>query len=349
MKSVSFQNNTSQLLYRIRSLKHSYGKRPILDIASLDIFRGEVLGVVGMNGSGKSTLLKVLGMLEPVSAGDFSFEGRSVLGLEGEIRKKVCLLLQDSFLLKRTIFENVAYGLRLRGDVERLEERVFDVLARVGLAPQQFVKRFWYELSGGEVQRVALAARLALRPSVLLLDEPTANVDAGSAFLLREAALSVWRDWGTTVIVATHDLAWLNEVVTNTISLHEGKIAGRGIQNIIAGKWQREKDGFVLALSSGEYLNAVNPSADTPVCALLNPEDIRIETDVVSQNGNDVAVTAQISQIVLERGRDTLLVTAEICDFSLKIRIKIRDAQEKQLIPGKKVILSFSKSAIYWH
>ena len=349
MRSVSFQNSSSQLLYRMRSLKHCYGKRPVLDIASLDIYCGEVLGVVGMNGSGKSTLLKVLGMLEPVSAGDFSFEGRPVAGSEGDIRKKVCLLLQDSFLLKRTVFENVAYGLRLRGDVEGLEARVLDVLDRVGLPPQQFVKRFWNELSGGEVQRVALAARLALRPSVLLLDEPTANVDAGSAFLLREAALSVWRDWGATVVVATHDLAWLNEVATNTISLHEGKIAGRGIQNIIAGKWRREKDGFVLALSSGECLNAVTPSADTPVCALLNPEDIRIEPDAIPRDGDDVTVTAEISQMVLERGRDTLLVTAETCDFSLKIRMKIRDAEDQLLIPSKKVTLSFSKSAIHWH
>ena len=349
MESFSPLSAASGLLYRMRAVKHCYGQRQILDIAALDIFQGEVLGVVGMNGSGKSTLLKVLGMLEPISAGEFFFEGSSVTGLERDIRKKVCLLLQDSFLLKRTIFENVAYGLRLRGYIANLEERVFGALERVGLEPQKFIKRAWYELSGGEVQRVALAARLALRPSVLLLDEPTANVDAGSAFLLRQAALSAWRDWGTTVVVATHDLAWLHEVATNTISLHEGRIIGRGIQNIIAGKWRHEKGESVLTLSSGEHLYAVTPPSGAPVCALLDPEDIRILCNGLPQEGEDIVLEAEIAQMVLERGKDTLLVTADICDFSLKIRINVREAQHLSLIPSKKISLSFSKSAIHWH
>lgn len=338
----------SGLLYRMRAVKHCYGQRQILDITALDISQGEVLGVVGMNGSGKSTLLKVLGMLEPISAGDFFFEGSPVIGLERGIRKRVCLLLQDSFLLKRTIFENVAYGLRLRGDIENLEARVFGALERVGLEPQKFIKRAWYELSGGEVQRVALAARLALRPSVLLLDEPTANVDAGSAFLLRQAALSAWRDWGTTVVVATHDLAWLHEVATNTISLHEGRIIGQGIQNIIAGKWKHEEGQSTLTLSSGEHLYAVSPTG-APVCALLDPEDIKILCDALPRERGDIILEAEIAQIILERGKETLLVTADVCDFSLRIRIKVREAQRLFLIPSKKISLSFSKSAIHWH
>lgn len=324
-------------LYRMRGVTHRYAQRQILDIAELDIFRGDVLGVTGMNGSGKSTLLKVLGMLEPIASGEFLFNGESVVGAESEIRRKACLLLQDSFLLKRSVFENIAYGLRLRKDVENLQARVLDALERVGLEPGNFVGRAWYQLSGGEVQRVALAARLALRPSVLLLDEPTANVDEASSFLLRRAALSAWNDWGATVIVATHDLTWLHEVATSTIALHEGRIIGRGVQNILSSDWLRERGGALCPLSSGASMRA-----------LLSPDDIVIRREGAPRGGAEITLSAQVTQMTLERGGKTLLVTAEVCDFSLKVRISTDEARELSLFPGGEVLLSFVKSAIRW-
>ncbi len=177
----------SSLLYEIRDLKQRYGKGPLsLDIAELSIRSSGITGLVGPNGSGKSTLLKVLSFLITYQSGSIIFDGLPSEGREGAIRREVTYLLQDSYLLNRSVYENIAYGLKLRGDVPDIKERVRESLTQVGLDPEKFAQRPWYQLSGGEVQRVALAARLALRPRVLLLDEPTANVDEASAQLVME-------------------------------------------------------------------------------------------------------------------------------------------------------------------
>ena len=215
----------SEPLYEIKNLKHRYGRGPLtLDLDFLSIKRGGICGLVGANGSGKSTLLKILAFLEPNFDGELSFCGAASRGREPFLRRQVTYLLQNPYLLKRTVYENIAYGLRLRGVTSDLDERVRDSLRMVGLAPESFAPRMWHRLSGGEVQRVALASRLALRTKVLLLDEPTANVDEHSAELVKSAVLSAWRDFGTTVVVATHDREWLNDISTDAIALNYGRI-----------------------------------------------------------------------------------------------------------------------------
>ena len=141
--------------------------------------------------------------------------------------------------MKRNVFNNVSYGLKLRGDRKESADRVHEALALVGLSGKDFVRRPWYALSGGEAQRVALAARLALKPKVLLLDEPTASVDAASAQLIKEASLRARRELGTTLIVASHDWQWLYEICDEISHLFNGRIFGTGRETIIFGPWQK--------------------------------------------------------------------------------------------------------------
>jgi tungstate transport system ATP-binding protein len=94
----------------------------------------------------------------------------------------------------------------------------------VGLAPGRFARRSWRELSGGEAQRVALAARLALKPRVLLLDEPTNNLDQESATRIKDAALAARDAWGATLVVVSHDLSWLTTVADRMVVLADGRI-----------------------------------------------------------------------------------------------------------------------------
>ncbi len=104
-------------MYEIKNLTHSYGKGPqILDIDYLRINEGSVTGIVGPNGCGKSTLLKILALPEPYTGGSLSFGGAEASGSIVDIRKNITYLLQNSYLLKRSVFENIAYGLRLRGE-----------------------------------------------------------------------------------------------------------------------------------------------------------------------------------------------------------------------------------------
>jgi tungstate transport system ATP-binding protein len=127
------------------------------------------------------------------------------------------------------VFENVAYGLRLRRiPYSEIKMRTEEALTSVGLEPEYFAHRQWYALSGGESQRVALASRLALKPEVLLLDEPTANIDEASSILINNALTKI-KEKGTTIIIASHDITWLNELINSgkdkILTLRGGKIS----------------------------------------------------------------------------------------------------------------------------
>ena len=201
-------------LYTITNLVRRYGGRVALRLPELTVGRGELVAVTGPNGSGKSTLLRTLAFLEPPEEGEIVFSGTPGV----PPRREAALLLQEPYLLKRSVFENLVFGLRVRGRMDKLEERARDALAEVDFAPDDMLRRAWRELSGGEKQRVALAARLILRPLALLLDEPTSNVDAKSAIAVQKAVAKAARA-GSTVITASHDSAWLETLGARELRL----------------------------------------------------------------------------------------------------------------------------------
>jgi tungstate transport system ATP-binding protein len=168
-------------IYQIEKLAHRYNGRPVLQLDAFSIEKAAILGLVGPNGSGKSTLLKLLAFVDRPSRGQVRFKDKPEVPFSDGVRFQVTLLTQEPYLLKRSVFDNVAYGLRIRNGRKDFRPHVAEALSMVGLDPDTFMHRPWNELSGGEAQRVALAARLALRPEVLLLDEPTASVDGASA------------------------------------------------------------------------------------------------------------------------------------------------------------------------
>ncbi|HSD84039.1 MAG TPA: phosphate ABC transporter ATP-binding protein [Anaerolineae bacterium] len=187
-------------LYQLRNLQHRYGERTVLDLAALDIERGEILAIVGPSGSGKSTLLRLLQFLETPTQGSLLFEGvTSDHALPLEVRRRVVTVFQHPALLDRSVFDNVAYGLRLRGQ-RNSGTTIMGALERVGLRDYAQVRA--KTLSGGEAQRVALARALVLSPTALLLDEPTANLDPYNVGLIEE----IIRGHGaTTVVLVTHN------------------------------------------------------------------------------------------------------------------------------------------------
>jgi tungstate transport system ATP-binding protein len=213
-------------LFQLRSIKQIYAGRTVLDIPALDLPSRKVLGIFGPNGSGKSTLLRLLALVEDPAEGQLLFKGRACSTRDEQERRRIVLLDQSPYLLKRSVYGNVAYGLKIRGREDQNE--VDRALELVGLDPDRFSRRKWYHLSGGEAQRVALAARLALKPEVLLLDEPTANVDAASTDLIRQAVLTAKRRWNASVILVSHDQHWLSEVSQTTLTVRDGRLAQSG-------------------------------------------------------------------------------------------------------------------------
>lgn len=253
-------------LYELNNIRHSYNGRPVLTIDDWCVAADSVTGVVGPNGSGKSTLLSLLGFVATPTQGAIRFKGRLAEPFADRVRGKVAMLPQESFLLKRTVYSNIAYGLKVASDKSKNERsRVHAAMSMVGLDPEGFGRRPWFALSGGEARRVALAARLVLQPGVLLLDEPTTSVDAASAQMIKTAALHARQQWGTTLIVTSHDAEWLADISDTIVHLFRGRILGNGRQTLIFGPWQATGKGTVKkALTEDQCVEAHGHPSDLP-------------------------------------------------------------------------------------
>jgi tungstate transport system ATP-binding protein len=193
-------------MYRLQSIRKRYGSNVALDIEELTIAEGRLYTLTGANGAGKSTLLSLLAFLAPPTSGVIFYDGVRVdwdHGSVEEYRRKVTLLHQSPYLFGGSVHDNVAFGLKARGIPGEEQRRIVDrALDGVGL--QGFRDRKARELSGGQAQRVAMARALALKPEVLLLDEPLANIDRETTGLL-ETVIASLPAQGTTVIMTTHD------------------------------------------------------------------------------------------------------------------------------------------------
>lgn len=230
----------SQEIYNINKISKVYGHKPVLDIYDLKIHKGEILGVVGSNGSGKSTLLRHLSFLETPDSGTITYKNFTHANIPLHVKREIGILLPEPYLLKRSVKENLLFGLHIRGEKNIEQARLEEILELVGLIPQKFLNRQWHELSSGETQRVALASRLILKPQMLLLDEPTNSLDFSGIPQFTDAIMHANKEWGTTIIIASHDLIWLSSIATRQIGLHFGRIMDFSTTNLILGKWQED-------------------------------------------------------------------------------------------------------------
>lgn len=191
-------------IYRLDFLRQTYAGRTVLAIDRLEVQRGEILALVGPSGAGKSTLLRLLNFLETPAGGTITFLGQPIQAgqVPLALRRQVTTVFQRPVLQQASVWANVGYGLRLRG--QPTDGQVDRMLARVGLA--DLARQPARSLSGGEMQRVALARALIIRPTVLLLDEPTANLDPYNVGLIEEIVREDNAEHGTTVILVTHNV-----------------------------------------------------------------------------------------------------------------------------------------------
>ena len=212
----------------LNGVSKSYSKgQPALDNVSLHVERGEFVFIVGNSGSGKSTLIKLLlKELEPTK-GTITVNGQRLDKLKhrkvAKYRRGLGVVFQDFRLLKvRNVYENVAFAQRV---IERptrvIKKRVPEMLTLVGLAEKY--KSRPDQLSGGEQQRVALARALVNRPSLLLADEPTGNLDPKNSFEIMKLLEEI-NERGTTVLVVTHNREIVNAFKKRVITMKKGVI-----------------------------------------------------------------------------------------------------------------------------
>jgi len=337
-------------MYRIKEIDHFYGEKQVLSIEDLSISPASITGLIGPNGSGKSTLLKLLGFLEDPTYGEIFFEGHKVTSFSKEVRFRVTLLTQEPYLMRRSVLDNVAYGLKIRGDTRDLRDRVGEALTLVGLEPQNFARRKWLELSGGEAQRVALAARLILKPDVLLLDEPTASVDSYSARLIRKASLRAREEWGATLVVATHDWQWLYETCDSVLHLLHGRLFTGGLGCAVYGPWRiGQKDLLQKELEDGQFLVAPKPEEGKQM-AVLDPSRLKITLPGKDPllKWNIYTLNGFITRLFLERNGDTVQTAIKVADLLITIRLERDKVEVLKLYPGKEVSISYDPQEIEW-
>ncbi|MEH0019815.1 MAG: ABC transporter ATP-binding protein [Desulfobacter sp.] len=333
-------------LYQAHRVRHFYGDKNVLDIEDLTIPAGSIVGLSGPNGSGKTTLLKLLAFAMKPTQGEIRFNGRAEVPLSPRVRSRVTLLTQKPYLLKRSVFDNVAYGLHIRKDTNGLEQRVARALDSVGLDFSQFHQRSWHELSGGEAQRVAMAARLILTPEALLLDEPVASVDSESARLIRRASLAARDEWGCTLIIVSHDLAWLHACSDTRLSIDRGRIFATGEESVFPPPYLRTQDGRLFKdLGNGERILLSPGNGKT---AFIQKSRIRIRRPGEDDNGYDNRITARITQMLLEKKSGNVLTTLALDGFSIILSLAPDQVAESGLYPGKQVTTLFHSNDITW-
>ena len=222
----------------VRSLSKSIGTAEILRGVNLTVERGEILGLIGPTGSGKTTLLRLINLLDEPSAGCILFSGKKVSGRPEKealaVRRKMAMVFQKPIMFKASVEENVSYGLRMRGQQGKDDARVEEALTMVGLSGYE--SRDANTLSGGEMQRIALARALVLQPELLLLDEPTANLDPRSAASI-DSLLHSLAGSRTAVILATHNMQQCRKLASRVAVLQAGRLTALGKSEEITMPW----------------------------------------------------------------------------------------------------------------
>jgi len=222
-------------MIRIEAVTKKSGNTEILKTISIRILKGEIFTLIGPSGSGKTTLLRLINLLDTPTTGKIVFDGTDTSENEKvrlSVRRRMGMVFQKPAVLNTTVAENVALGLKFR-DVEKseIEKRVRAALDLVGLA--DFSTRRAITLSGGEMQRVSIARAMVTEPEVLLLDEPTANLDPVSSEIIENLILRINRELHTTVVLSTHDMIQGQRLADRMGVIMDGRMVQVGTTNDI--------------------------------------------------------------------------------------------------------------------
>ncbi|MFW6011446.1 MAG: energy-coupling factor ABC transporter ATP-binding protein [Desulfosalsimonas sp.] len=338
-------------LYTLENIEQRYGGKTVLSIPYWSVAEGTITGLCGPNGSGKSTLLRLLGFTDCPARGRILFRGRATDTHSGNLRKKTTLLPQESYLLKRTVYSNIAYGIRIRGERKNQRQRVAQALSLVGLDAESFAERPWYALSGGEARRAALAARLVLNPEVLLLDEPTAGVDAQSAQMMKQAAADAHLKNGVTLVIASHDLQWLEDICTDIFYMFGGKILGKGSRTFIFGPWEKTgESGALSRLTDGQVFFAENaPKNPAGAAAAINSGDLTLHGENEKVPPGKKALNGLLLRLSLEKPTGRIKASVSVGNTEFILYPDPETISAKGYKPGSALSIAYHPGKVEWY
>ena len=311
---------SDEYVFELRGVRHSYGDGFNLAIDDLHIDRGRVTVVEGGNGSGKTTLLRILnGLLFP-DAGTMRYRGRPAASDQYEqLRRESVLVHQSACLFVGTVFRNVAYALKIRKTPRvLLRSRASEALHAVGL--RGFEKRRAHHLSGGQQRRVAIARALALDPEIMLLDEPTGDIDRESVNLVERIVADFTRR-GKTIVLSSHDSSFTYRVCDAVVHLQAGKRTPQQV-NIFKGSVEAT-DGQFTYFQSGDRILKCPAREGTFVSAVLPLNDVilsqaPVRTSAQNQFEGVLTELRQVGNRFLARVDCGLPVEAYVTGYSIR-------------------------------
>ena len=335
------------LLYELKNIEHYYDGKKVLNIDNLTLYKNQIVGFFGPNGSGKSTLFSLLSFICKPTKGEVFLENNNKI--DSLIKKDIVMLPQNPYLLKRSVFENIAYGLEIRAEKENLKEKVDEALSLVGL-DSSFSERKWSQLSGGEAQRVSLASRLILKPKILILDEPTAGVDTNSAQLIKEAILLAKQKYNTTIFISSHDYNWLNHISDKKIALFQGNLVENGNINLLFAPWIKDENGnLVKVFIDGQRLiipNSQSKKRDSVI--MINSSDITVCKENCEDFKTENILLGVISSIHQDDRENIFQLEFSISGINFNCPITKEKLQNEMLFPGDKINVNINLENICW-
>ena len=345
----------------------NFGEKEVLKDVTFSIKKNEIFTFIGPSGSGKTTIIRLIDMLERPTSGKIYIGDTEVSSLRERdripIRRKMSMVFQKPSPLRGTVFDNVAMGLFFRNvRREEIEARVPEALELVGL--KGYEERKAGTLSGGEMQRVAIARAISTRPDILLLDEPTANLDPVSTEKIEKLVSALKERFGITVILTTHDMVQGQRLADRIGVVIDGRIGQIGtskeifyhpmnkavatmvgVDNIFEGVVATNDGGLASVEVDGISIIATTPfPPGTPVMLYMRPEDITFHViDGVKSSARN-EFTGRITKVLPMGPNARLKIDIGVI---LTAVITQRSYEELDLAPGREIGVAFKASAIH--
>ena len=345
----------------LRNVWKSFEKINALQNVNLQVAHGKITTLLGPSGSGKTTLLRILAGLDTPTRGAVFYENTKINPDQlSFLRQKATLVFQKSLFFNTTVYNNIAFGLKLNGNLteEEISNKVSEALTLVRL--EGFEKRRTKKMSGGEQQRVSLARALSLDREVLLLDEPTVNLDPKNVSIIEEAIKRVNQEKKTTIVLATHNMFQAEAISKNVALILDGTVKQTGtnqeifgtankyltsfarLENVFSGTSKVSAGGTSIIQVNQNLQIEASFSSPGKVTVNVRPEDILVSIKPLHSSARNV-FKGKIVEI-----KDLGSITKLIVDAGKKFTVQItkKSLTEMKLHIGSQIYLTFKASSV---
>lgn len=349
-------------IVELEEVYKNYGDLQVLKDINTRIGKGTSTTLVGPTGSGKTVMLRLIDLLEKPSSGTIYFEGTDANesnNIRLDVRRQIGMVFQKPLAFKASVYDNIAYGLKIRGRKENMDKKIKELLELIGLPGYE--NRNALKLSGGETQRLALARAMVTDPRLLLLDEPTANLDPISKKKMEELILKINRETETTIIMTTHDLSQGQKLADRMIILYNGQILQSGtpdrifkkpknrfvadfvgIENVMSGQIESSSDGLVKIKTDSITVFTLTEKVGK-VNFTVRPDEITVSRERMQTSARNT-IQGEVNEIIDTGSLIKLLVdTGEL----FTVFITRESLSELNITIGTRVWLYFKASAVH--